>query len=297
MLSADGALVPGVVSDDADEEDSFVYLLKPAAKATVYYNDSGKTYHMTTKCGKMRTAVEHVLGDAANTRHQRCTLCETPDKSILDEVYVAWLDESNIVHMSDECSAFDGVWVLQTAAQANEDGRTGCSACGADAYLDALAEGIEIQVMDPAEIVVAEAAAEAGVTVEDGLVTPSHPLKSAAEAIVYHSSNGKWYHTYNRCSGMTGGNAYKLEDCIGSFKTCSKCGAPSGDLIGQPCLWQDEKGLCHTSDECSHFSGKYTLIPRDEALGQKLSGCFACGADEYLVEGTSINYLEIASVG
>lgn len=291
ILNTDGTLEAAALSGEEANAASNLYRLKPAALATVYFNSNGKTYHYTTKCGKMNRAEEHVLGDAAETRHQRCTLCETPDKSILDESYIVWLDEDNIAHMSDECADFEGRWTLQTVAQANEDGRSGCTTCGADAYLAAVMNGEDIQLTWDEGSFAGEAAVPAA-----GSITPEIALKPAAQATVYHSSNGKWYHTFTRCQNMTGGKAYALEDCVDGFKTCTKCGAPSPDFIGKPCLWQDESKLCHTTDECADFKGQYTLILRDDALAQEMSGCTLCGADQYLIKGTSVHYLE-TSVG
>ena len=121
-------------------------------------------------------------------------------------------------------------------------------------------------------------------------VVPSVTLKPAAQATVYHSTNGQWYHSFNRCSGMTGGGAYTLEECAATLKRCRACGAADPALIGQPCLWMDEFKKCHTSDECSAFEGKYTLILRDEALVQGLVGCDKCGGSEYLLANTTIDY-------
>ena len=121
-------------------------------------------------------------------------------------------------------------------------------------------------------------------------VVPSVTLKPAAQATVYHSINGQWYHSFNRCSGMTGGGAYTLEECAATLKRCRACGAADPALIGQPCLWMDEFKKCHTSDECSAFEGKYTLILRDEALAQGLVGCDKCGGSEYLLANTTIDY-------
>ena len=121
-------------------------------------------------------------------------------------------------------------------------------------------------------------------------VVPGVTLKPAAQATVYHSTNGQWYHSFNRCSGMTGGGAYTLEECAATLKCCRACGAADPALIGQPCLWMDEFKKCHTSDECSAFEGKYTLILRDEALAQGLVGCDKCGGSEYLLANTTIDY-------
>ena len=51
-------------------------------------------------------------------------------------------------------------------------------------------------------------------------------------------------------------------------------------------LWQDEKGICHTSDECAAFKGAVTLVERDAALEKGLKACPDCGAADYLKPGT-----------
>ncbi len=89
---------------------------------------------------------------------------------------------------------------------------------------------------------------------------------------------------------MSGASPYKLSDCIGSYQRCNTCEAPLPELVNEHCLWIDDTGLCHTSDECELFEGTYTLITRDDALEAGYTGCTHCGADEYLQEGTVIDY-------
>ena len=111
-------------------------------------------------------------------------------------------------------------------------------------------------------------------------------LKPAGEATVYHSSNGKFYHRFIICQGMTGSKPYKLSEVGSEYERCSVCDAPDTSLIGQPCLWKDSNNLYHTSDTCKQFKGDYVLVPRDEAIAEGGEGCTECGANEYLVPGT-----------
>ena len=117
-------------------------------------------------------------------------------------------------------------------------------------------------------------------------VSPATPLKAAGDATVYHSSNGRFYHRFSVCKGMTGSDPYKLSEITSKFRRCKTCNAPDTALVGQTCLWMDESELCHTSDTCEKFNGDYTLILRDEALAQGKTGCPDCGADEYLIPNT-----------
>jgi hypothetical protein len=123
-------------------------------------------------------------------------------------------------------------------------------------------------------------------TPEPEKVTPATALKPVGDATVYHSSNGKFYHRFSVCKGMSGSKAYKLSEITAKYKRCKTCDAPATDMVGKTCLWMDEKGLCHTSDECDKFEGNYSFILRDDALEQGKTGCPDCGADEYLVPGT-----------
>ena len=123
-------------------------------------------------------------------------------------------------------------------------------------------------------------------------VSPAVPLKAAGDATVYHSSNGKFYHRFNVCKGMTGSNPYKLSEITSKYRRCTRCNPPDIALVGETCLWEDENGLCHTADTCEKFSGDYTLILRDEALAQGKEGCPDCGADEYLIPNTVLGEVE-----
>lgn len=384
-----------------------VFTVKRAADATVYYNEGGKCYHMTSACGSMQSSVEHTLGETLEESNHRCTICGTPDKAILDEEHIIWQDADAIAHLSDECSEFAGSWKLMPAAEAIEKDLLSCTVCAADAYLEALANGDEMTVeaavsatatpapteeptpepteapaeaepsaeaadsesgeptiealpaeeteaepaaaeTQPAEsesveieseadetvaaeeatpapatqkpsattagdmqiiVTLDEPAAEPSVTEEASataepaatevpvpteapepeVVLPNVLLKPAGEATVYHSIEGTLYHSFNRCGSMLGGGAYTLAECAGTHKACRACSAPAAELIGKACLWQDAQDLCHTSDLCSAFSGKYRLVLRDDALAAGFSGCTECHADEYLVPNTLIN--------
>ena len=307
------------------------FTVKSAEAAIVFYNDGGKCYHKTSACASMKTSVEHVLGDTREVSNHRCTICGTPDKSIMDETHVVWTDAENIVHLSDECSAFSGMWNLIRAAEANEKALTACTECSADLYLRAVAAELDVVILRPeGESVEAEAtAAEAEPTTEPTpeptaeptpeptpepteaptpeptpeptpdptpepvIVTPSVTLKPAGEAIVFHSSNGRFYHSQDVCTNMTGSDPYLLSECVDGYKSCNTCDAPDAALVGQPCLWSDENELCHVSDECPDFAGSFKLILRDEALIEGRLGCVSCGASEYLVPNSIISYEEM----
>ncbi|MBQ7263138.1 MAG: hypothetical protein IJR14_05400 [Synergistaceae bacterium] len=103
-------------------------------------------------------------------------------------------------------------------------------------------------------------------------------------------AKSKGYHAAPNCVSMSGAPAHTLADAVADGKkTCGNCNPPSGDLIGKAVMWMDENGLCHTTDACESFAGKYTLILRDDALAQGLPACPDCGAEEYLIPGTVLS--------
>ncbi|MCQ2437293.1 MAG: hypothetical protein MJ099_02720 [Clostridia bacterium] len=247
--------------------------LKPKAvsEATVYYHEGGKSYHLVPTCNGMHPAPAHPLSAALDAGKKNCGLCHVTAASIVDEADVLWLDENNTVHMTDECASFVGSWHADTLENIIEAGYTACADCRAAEYMS-------FSMPEPTP--------EPTATPAPAVVSPPTALKSAGEATVDHTPDGKWYHTAPTCKGMSGGKPYTLAEVANGYKRCNTCSAPDAALIGVPCLWEDENGLCHTSDDCASFVGQFTLIPRDDALSANLAACPDCGASEYLIPNT-----------
>ena len=247
------------------------YTVKPAAQATVYFFDSGsKGFHNGPNRHDMPNAPAHTLQEAFDMDKNPCKTCGMPDKSILDEAHIAWVDEDNRIHTTDECGSFKGQWRLMSLDQALAAGYEPCEACSADIYVE--------------EIFPAPTP-----TPEPQAVSPAVPLKPAGEATVYYYNSSRGYHSGPNCSGRKNAPAHTLQEAVSSGKkACSKCNPPAASLLDQPVLWQDDNGLCHTDDACAAFAGGCKLVGRDDALAQGLSGCAECGAAEYLVPGTVI---------
>lgn len=316
------------------------FTVKPASEAVVYYNNGGKCYHMASSCGSMVSAARHTLGETADSSVRRCSKCGTPDKSILDEEYIVWIDGSSIAHLTDECAAFVTGWNLMSAAQAAEEKITACTVCSADDYLTALANGKQVQIVSPEpaaepavqaeEIEIVAVALSAEPTVEPTeaptekptetpteepaeapvalstempvetpavyvqptatpmMIVPTRALKAVDEVSVY--LEGDTFHLPANCSAIaSSASETRLGDCVGKT-ACPLCAASLVAFAEEHYLWQDENDLCHTGDDCEAFIGSFSLIPRDEALEQGLSGCKACKAAEYLFPKTAINY-------
>ena len=270
--------------------------VKPAGEARVYYNATGKLYHMQSTCKRMSGAAPHTLAEAVVDGKLHCDDCGTPRESIIREAYTAWVDTNNVYHTSDACPKFVGEWTLISLNDAINGDYTACPDCEADIYTalhadDAAriaAEATAEPTPEPTATPTAEPTAEPEPTPtpEPRVVTPSVTLKPVGEATVYHSSNGKFYHRHEICKGMTGSDPYTLAEVAGGYRRCNTCSAPDAEMVGKPCLWIDGNNLCHTSDECAAFSGDYNFILREDALAEGLKGCPDCGADQYLEPGT-----------
>ena len=128
------------------------------------------------------------------------------------------------------------------------------------------------------------------------VVVPATALKSAGRAMLYVGDDSAVYHLKADCTALTGSSRVsEFEDCVLTMQPCGECGAPAAELADLPCLWKDENDLCHTADTCASFQGAWTLISRDEALAATLLPCSECGADEYLLPGTEIDYAAIVT--
>ena len=309
-LSRAGVLEAGTLEPTpAPTPETLSFAVKPAAEAIVYFNiGSGRYYHMTTVCGSMKNADTHTFAETAANIHEPCERCTPPAKELLEETYIVWLDAGNTAHLTDECAVFEGQWNIVSAAAAIEEGYAGCTACGADLYLEALKngqtvtlEGAQPEGEETPEITpepTPEATLAPTPEPSPQVVTPRETLKPAAEAVVYHSSNGRFYHMNDHCSGMTGGSAYTLAQCVKeNFQQCNACSAPSPEALEQLSLWQDEDAVCHVSDECDYFVGTYALIDREKALEDGLVGCTYCGAVDYLIPFTVMNVYETLNDG
>ncbi len=151
LLKRDGTLdADATFATVSPETLARTFTVKSAGEATVYYNDGSKYYHRSEQCGSMRTSTAHRFEETRDKKYRQCSGCAAPAKNLLGETEIAWVDAANVAHLSDECSAFEGDWTLMTAAQAIEDGCTGCIVCGANRYLEAVADGREVTVCTPA---------------------------------------------------------------------------------------------------------------------------------------------------
>lgn len=106
----------------------------------------------------------------------------------------------------------------------------------------------------------------------------------ASEAVVYYTSNGKYYHMASTCKGMSGAKAHTLEEAVArKLNRCKTCGSPDASILkAENPVWTDEAGLFHLTATCEHFTGTWSLMELDEALASGYTPCEDCDAVAFM---------------
>lgn len=106
----------------------------------------------------------------------------------------------------------------------------------------------------------------------------------AKEAVVYYTSNGKYYHMATTCKGMSGAKAHTLEEAVArKLNRCKTCGSPDASILkAENPVWTDEAGLFHLTAACEHFTGTWSLMELDEALASGYTPCEGCDAVAFM---------------
>ena len=105
-------------------------------------------------------------------------------------------------------------------------------------------------------------------------------IKNVADAPVYYTKGGTYYHVTENRSGMMNAVSHKLSEAqADGKKVCEKCGVVSYNLMDtEYYLWVDEKNVAHTTDECAEFFGyRYFVYPFEDVYEGSFSYCAACG--------------------
>ena len=262
------------------------YVVKPATAATVYYNIGGRAYHISPDAHprEMDSAPAHTLAEAIAAEKDPCQSCQMPGAEVLDIAHIAWVDEANRIHTTDECPSFQGKWKLMSLEDAIAAGCEPCADCRADVYRDAI---VPAPTPEPTPEPTPKPTPEPTPEPTPQVISPAKPLKSVGDMTVYYYDASKAYHVGPNCKGMSNAPSHTLSEGLAAGKrACGNCNPPAAELVGLPVLWLDENNQCHTTDSCPAFAGSPRFIQRDEALEQGLAGCPGCGADEYLIPGT-----------
>jgi len=144
-----------------------------------------------------------------------------------------------------------------------------------------------------AQTPVTEATAGAEPTQTAQMVQPSSQinvmaeLMDVADAHVWYTGNGKYYHKYSSCGSMENAKRHTLAEAFAAGReTCPWCHPLSkADLdIEEPVWMTDATHVFHISDDCAQLGDAWTFMTLDDALKDKGNPCEECGAYHYVNE-------------
>ena len=177
--------------------------LKPAGEAIVYHTSNGRAYHVASTCVGMSGAKPYTLAACVADGFRPCGYCDPPAASLLDED-CAWVDETDICHVSDECEYFEGQFELVALTEAVSRGLEGCPFCGMN---DLMREYGEKRAAEEAAL-----------------------MELAKSVTVYYNDNSRYYHSADSCVNMPSADAHTLYDALEKgLRRCSRCDPPTLD--------------------------------------------------------------------
>ena len=124
-------------------------------------------------------------------------------------------------------------------------------------------------------------------------------IKIVADAPVYFTPGGTYYHLVNNCSGMQNAQSHTLKEAAeAGKKVCEVCGVVSLALLDrtdEDYMWLDGKNVAHTTDICKDFYlGRYRVLPFEDVYNGSYTYCETCQADvcyEYMKQH-DVSYIE-----
>lgn len=291
--------------------------VQSAAEAVVYRTANGRFYHIASTCVGMSDAEPDTFGNVVLEGYEPCSKCAVPQPELLaDDSLLLWSDEAGLYHTTSKCEKFTGAYALKDLETCYNEMLTPCAACEATDYIYEVEEELLMTVaplatlaptaepeQNPAEADASVEPAETAETAEPTATaepteeptaeptpeptpapTPSATLKPAAEAVVYYTSNGRYYHMAESCKNMSGAAEHTLQQAKDrGLRNCRNCAAPETDILKEEMVvWVDEQNCFHTGDDCGFFNGKYSLMTLDDAVYAGKTACMDCGAAEYV---------------
>ena len=109
-------------------------------------------------------------------------------------------------------------------------------------------------------------------------------LRSPGEILVWHTSNGKWYHATSSCSSMNGEKQHSpLGEISEGLAACPYCQPVSRSALNvENAVYVDGSQKWHTDFACQAIAGSWTISPLSAAQSDAaLSPCEVCGAVYY----------------
>jgi len=261
--------------------------LQDPGEVTVWHTSDGKWYHKASVCGSMSNASEHTLSSAVSKGKTACPYCYPHEEKWAKENRPAvYLSADGYWHTRTGCESNTDEWTIELLddVRANASLRP-CDACGARYYTNGVPE-----IPDEAEQPTVTDAVHPTDTPDQtgGATVPK--LQAAAEIMVWHTSNGKWYHKNSTCGTMSNASQYTLKNAVSNGKTaCPYCN-PIGEEWGRETaatVYASSDSRWHTTPDCGKNTGEWEPVLLSAALADSsMTACGECGAN-YYADGTA----------
>lgn len=185
-------------------------LNEPAGEPTVYYTSKGVYYHNIEDCSGMLGAQPHPLSEAQSDGKIACPVCVLGERETwFDNEAETWFD--NEAEPMPTPELYGGSVVLD----------------GNGAVLQAESRPVPATA-EPTPLPIP--ATDASPT-----EAPVSEQLNAEEQIVYHTEQGKYYHTNMHCSGMMNAKAHSLTEALRAGKEpCPVCYIPELPVDSEP---------------------------------------------------------------
>ena len=251
--------------------------LQSGGEVIVWHTSNGKYYHKGPVCGSMSNASEHTLKSAVAAGKKACPYCHPVEEG--------WAKEKRPTVFV----ASDNYWHVRVGCESNTDAcmpmlldevrgsykYAPCDACGSRYYVNGV----------PSAAPEATQTLEPGATSAPATQEPIPEIKKAGEVMVWHTSNGKWYHKASKCGSMSNASQYTLASAVSKGKTaCPYCHPINEDWAetNEEVVFVSANSAWHIDEACSANSGEYTVMTLTAACADgSLSACRVCGAQHY----------------
>ena len=257
--------------------------IQDTADAPVWYTGNGKYYHKASVCGSMSNAKQHPLSSAVAAGKKACPYCNPiEEKWAKEKKPIIYVSADRHWHIRTDCESNTAEWTFRLLDEARSDRSIApCDACGSRYYVNGI---IQTQTNVPQ-------ATQPAQSVQPQTTQAAAPeLMKAGELLVWHTSNGKWYHKASKCGSMSNASQHTLASAAAGNRTaCPYCN-PIGEewaKVEEGVVFVSAKKVWHADEECSANTGDWELMTISKARADKaLTACTACGAN-LLASGAS----------
>ena len=245
--------------------------LQAPGEMTVWHTSDGKYYHKESVCGSMSNAREHTLSSAIAAGKKACPYCHPVEtKWAKEKEPTVFVGSDNYWHVRTGCESCTDTYTPMLLAEVRTSYQYApCDACGSRYYVDGVPSYEEATPAPDS----------------DATSAPTAQAMKGGDVMVWHTSNGKWYHKASKCGSMSNASEHTLESAVSKGKTaCPYCHpineewAKTEDEVA----FVSEKNVWHIDGNCSANAGDYIVMTVTAARADgALTACGSCGADRY----------------